>query len=217
MKKLSVLIAVVFLLTFSLTAIAQDEEEERDLLEISLFGGLGIPGGGIADAHNDIPGAKPGYNFGLGLGYFVRSNMVLGVDFSISQFAADATDEADGTNHRLFNPNVFLKYYLVGESNWEPYLKGHIGVENVKFTAQHSTPEKAYHATSYDPSLAFGVGVGLFYYSADYSGLYIEADYHYANTSDAERVYPTETLVFGEDVSVLNLRVGVRLLIGSGE
>ena len=216
MKKLSVLLAVIFLLSFNLTAIAQDEEEERDLLEISLVGGLGMPVGGIADAHDNIPGAKLGYGFGIGLGYFVRSNVVMGVDFRITEFPADATDEADGTKHRLFNPNVFMKYYLVGESNWEPYLKLHIGVENAKFTALHSNP-RAYGATSYDPSLAFGIGGGLFYYSADYSGLYLEAEYHHANTSDAECEYATETLVFGENLSVLSIRAGIRLIVGSGE
>ncbi len=217
MKKLSVLLAVTIVLVFNLTALAQDELEERDLLEITLFGGMALPTGGISDAHNNIPGAKTGFNFGLGLGYFVKSNMVLGFDFSVTKLAADATDEADGTNHRLFTPSLSLKYYLIGESNFEPYIKAHVAVENAKFTTLRVTPERSYQAVSYDASFAYGLGLGLFYYSADYSGLYLEADYHRAATKDAKRVYDDETVVFGEDVGVINLRAGIRVLIGSGE
>jgi outer membrane protein W len=220
MKKLSVLLAVAIVLVFNLSAVAQDELEEKDLLEITFFGGLGVPTGGISDAHNNVPGAKVGFNFGLGLGYFVKPNIVLGVDLGFGQFATDATgdaSQAEGTNHRLFNPNLFLKYYFVGESNFEPFIKAHVGVENAKFTTRRTRPDGSYQAISYSPALAYGLGLGLFYYSADYSGLYLEADYHRANTKNSERVYDQETVVFGENVSVLSIRAGIRVLVGTGE
>ncbi|MCK4460321.1 MAG: hypothetical protein KAW46_00870, partial [candidate division Zixibacteria bacterium] len=67
------------------------------------------------------------------------------------------------------------------------------------------------------PVFAAGIGLGLFYYSADYSGIFLEINYHYAATSDAKCEYLNETLTFDETLGVLDIHAGVRVMIGSGE
>jgi len=210
MKRLAILLAVMFL---GVSVFAQ--EEERDVLEVGFYGGLAVPAAGISD-WNDSLGAKTGWDVGIDVGYFASSNIVIGLSFVYSQFSIDAPADnpASELKHRLYNPNLYFKYYFIGESNWEPYIKAHVGVENAKFTTPLIAPK--YRAISYDPALAYGFGAGIFRYTSDYSGLYLEATYHLAATSEAKREYAEQTLVFGENLGVVDLHLGIRILIGSG-
>ena len=222
MKRLSVLLVALLLIALNTTALAQEEEEERDLLEVCFYGGLGVPSGGVATFHDSL-GAKTGYSMGIDLGYFVKYNLIVGANFVYSQFGVDAVNakgeslKAEGTHHRLYNPNLYAKYYFIGESNFEPYLKAHIGVQNAKFMTGRTMPTPHFWATSYEPVLAYGFGGGVFVYTSDYSGLFIEANYHMARTKDAKREYGDETLVFGDDLAMFDLHAGIRILVGSDE
>ncbi|HOP06869.1 MAG TPA: hypothetical protein PLF13_06205 [candidate division Zixibacteria bacterium] len=215
MRKYSTVIAILVLLIASGSALAQ-EEEARDVLETCFYGGLGIPSGGITDFGGDL-GAKTGWSLGIDIGYFMRYNVVVGVNFIYTQMAIDGGPEVDGLYHRLYNPNLYVKYYFMGESNFEPYIKAHVGVENPKFTTYLQLPDPKYHATSYDASLAYGIGAGVFYYSADYSGLFLEVNYHAAQTKDAEKSWDEQTVVFGDNLGMIDIHAGIRILIGSGE
>ncbi len=215
MKKLSILFAAFLLLAVNLTAVAQDEEEEKDFMEMNLYGGLGIPAGGIS-SWQDTLGAKTGFGFGLDLGYFLKPNMVIGLNIVYSQFGIDAEDEAAELHHRLYNPNFYLKYYFQGESNFEPYIKAHVGVENPKFTTfVGNFAGNRYREKTYDPALAFGFGAGVFYYTADFSGLFLEVNYHHALTEDSKAEYGGEEYLFGENLGLVDVHAGVRILIGS--
>lgn len=211
MKRLAIFLAVIFTATLCVSSFAQDVE--RDVLEVSFMGGLAVPAAGISDWHDSL-GANTGWNVGLDVGYFATSNFVVGLSFVYSQFSIDADDEASELKHRLYNPNLYLKYYFIGESYWEPFIKAHVGVENAKFTTSLVAPK--YKAVSYDPALAYGVGAGIFRYTSDYSGLFLEATYHLAATSEAKREYAEQTLVFGENLGIFDLHLGIRILIGSG-
>jgi hypothetical protein len=215
MMKLSLLAILMTVLLVGGSAAAQDVE--RDLLEISIGGGLALPGSSISEWHNDSLGAGTGWSLNFDFGYFLRYNMVVGFNFAYTQFPVNADDEADGTFHRLYNPNLYLKYSFIGESNFEPYLRAQVGVENAKFTTLKKHPEYHYWATSYDPALSLGGGLGIFYYTSDYSGLFLEGNFHWAGTKDAKRVYDDETLIFGENLTDINIRAGIRVLVGSGE
>ncbi len=211
-------LAVFLVVALSGSVFAQDDEDyERDVLEATFYGGLGLPGGDITD-WNDTLGAKTGYELGFELGYFATESIVVGINFYFSEFAIDANDVASDMKHRLYNPNLYLKYYFPMESNFSPYVKGHVGLENVKFATFVSNENgDRYRQLSYDPALAFGFGAGLFYYTSDYSGLFLEANYHIASTSDVEANYEGNTYVFGSDVATFDIHAGIRVLIGSGE
>lgn len=215
MKFWSILLALILVFAINTVAFAQEDDEERDLLEICFYGGLGSPMGGLTDWHDSL-GAKMGWSLGLDLGYFMKPNLVVGVNFQYTQFGIDGPDNLEGSSHRLYNPNLYAKYFFTGESDFEPYIKGHVGLENPKFTTSLEAQSK-YRAISYDASLAVGLGVGLFYYRTDYSGLFIEVNYNYADTKGVERDFGGRTLSFEETVGVLDIHAGVRVLVGSEE
>ncbi|MFQ6008588.1 MAG: outer membrane beta-barrel protein [Candidatus Zixiibacteriota bacterium] len=217
MKTTTLEIAVLALLIFALPTQAQ---EERDVLEISFFGGAGVPAGGLTEwkTSEEPRGAKTGWDIGIDAGYFVTSKFLLGLNFAYTQFSIDAASQQSNHNHRLFSPNLYIKYLFEGETNWVPYLKGHLGIENPKFSTFVETPEgHKYREISYDPSFALGVGAGLFYYTADYSGLFLEFNYHRAFTADTKGTFGGVDYKFGEDINVFDLHAGIRVLIGSGE
>ena len=218
MKFWSILLALTLIIGINTAAFAQDEEEERDLLEICFYGGLGSPMGGLGD-WKDTLGAKMGYSGGIDFGYFMKPNIVVGFNFMFTQFGVDGPAGLEDASHRLYNPNLYAKYYFSGESDFEPYIKAHVGVENPKFTTPVVTDigNTRYQSVSYDASLAAGIGLGLFYYRTDYSGLFIEANYHYADTKDAKREYADKVFNFEETTGVLDIYVGIRVLVGSGE
>ena len=218
MKKSVIVLTALLLLALNFSAFAQEEETERDVLEVNFYGGLGIPMGDMKDWHDSL-GAKTGYEFGVEMGYFVTPKLITGIGFTYSQFGIDnsPTDlAADGLKHRLYNPNVYVKYNFEGESNWVPYVKGHVGADFAKFTTFVTNPNgDRYRQISYDPALSFGFGAGVFYYTADYGGLYLEANYNYISSSEVECEYEGNTYVFGSDMSTLEIRAGIRILIGN--
>jgi hypothetical protein len=216
MKQSLATVTLVFLLLCSLTAVAQDYEyEERDVLELCLYGGVGIPSGGISD-WSDTLGAKTGWSIGLDFGYFLTPDLVLGLNFTYLQFEIDTDTEASQLNHRLFNPALYLKYYFFGEGNLVPFLKGHVGVDNAKFATFIEKPEPRYRELSYDPAFSFGVGGGLFYYTSDYSGLFFELDYHSALSDSAEKESGGTVHSFGENIGLIDVRAGISVYFSSG-
>ncbi len=216
MRKLAIFGLLLFILTINITAVAQDEEIEKDVLEISFYSGFASPTGGITE-WNDGLNASNGYNMGLDIGYFVTSNFSTGFNFTYQRFDVDSP-AASSSSHRLYNPNLFLKYIHTTEGNLEPYVRVHVGLENPKFSTFVSNPtQDRYHLTSYGPGIAYGVSLGLFYFTSDYSGLFIQGTYHGASTSNVTATYLDQEYDFNENISVYNLSLGIRVLVGSDE
>ncbi|HKK20960.1 MAG TPA: hypothetical protein VJ983_05755 [candidate division Zixibacteria bacterium] len=221
MKKL-VIVASTLLLTFyafGSTVLAQEEVVEKDVAEVNFIGALSLPTGDTKN-FGDSLGAKTGYQLGIDVGYIATLQLVTGFNFTYSQFGIDnsPTDtKATGLKHRLYNPNVYVKYYLNGQSNLQPYVRGSVGLAFPKFTTFVKNPNgDRYRQVSYDPALSYGVGLGLFYYTADYGGLYVEGNYMRASTKDVKANYEGNTYKFGSDLSFFDIRAGIRIVIGSG-
>ena len=217
MKKTVLLLAAMLLLV-NITVMAQEEEEEeRDVLEFGFYGGMALPSGDLSEWHTDL-GAENGFGFGVNLGYFVTSSFVIGADLRYTQFAIKDAAEASDQRHRLYTPSLYAKYSFSGDSDFEPYLKAHVGVENAKFsTFVINSAGQRYRELSYDPALSLGAGAGLFYFTSDYSGLYLEADYRFADTETAMADYESVDYEFGEKTAVISLNFGIRVLFGSGD
>lgn len=216
------ILTLLLLFAMNNSVLAQDDEdEERDLLEVVVFAGAAIPGGGIKDwALSNGPeiGAKTGLSFGGDIGYFLTSNIVMGINFTYSQHTHDTEAETGGLKHRFYNPSFYLKYYFFGESSLIPYVKAHAGADNSKFATQvydRSLGKLKIREISYDPIPAFGIGAGLFYYTSDYSGLYFEANFHYALSEDNEGTYQNTIYRFTENYSMIDIHAGVAVFFGS--
>ncbi|UCE25455.1 MAG: hypothetical protein JSU74_05255 [Candidatus Zixiibacteriota bacterium] len=221
MKNSLILLSVLILLTLNVSALAQDDEEdyERDVLEINFFGGLDAPTGEMLD-WKDTLGAKAGFNFGLDLGYFVKEQLVAGFGFRFGQYSIDAADAdlaAAELKHRLYNPHLYVKYYLMPYSDISPYLKANAGLTFLKFTTWVSNENgDRYRQLSYDPAYSFGIGGGIFLFTADYGGLFVEGNYHHVSGSSVEAEYEGGTYSFDEDISAWDFHLGLRILVSSG-
>lgn len=199
------------------TAPVEAEAEERDNLELSFHGGLTLPTGGIKD-YSDSLGAKLGFNGGLDFGVFVKQNIAVGASFSYHQFGIDNENPLITQKHRIISPKAYVRYYFQGESDLVPYVKLHAGADFVNFSTQvEDEGTIKFRELAYSPVFAFGLGGGVFMYTSDYSGFFLEADYHLAMADKAEKDYKGATYVFGENYSLINLRAGIHLFFGSDE
>lgn len=218
MKKLLLLLTLTLLVLLNATVFAQDEE--RDVLELSFWGGMGVPTGDIKD-YSDSLGATSRFSLGGEIGYYFTPDIVVGFGVAYYEYGIDnnPTDvEAEGLKHRLYSPSIYAKYIVPTESNFSPYVKAQVGLDYAKFTTFVTNPAgDRYRQLSFDPSLSYGFGAGLFYYTHDYAGLFFEADYHMASTSDAEHTYEGTIYKMGVDVGMIDVRVGIKVLFGSDE
>jgi hypothetical protein len=222
MKLLSSVLGLVMVVGLSLSASAQDDvdvSEDRDLLEVSFYGGAFIPGGGVTE-FGDSLGAKSGWQIGLDVGYFLKPEWVIGINMTYAQLGIDTQDPANTQHHRLYNPMAYVTYYFWGESNMVPYIKGKAGLYNAKFSTAVTSGDGSnlrYRELSYDPALAVGGAIGLFYYTSDYSGLFAEVGYQTAFTKDVKKDFGGITYTFGETTSMIDLHAGIRVFFGSDE
>jgi hypothetical protein len=216
MRLIATVMTLALVMLFAQPAAAQDDFEFVDILEVGFYGGIGIPLGGITE-FSDSVGATLGASVGIDIGYFLKPNMVLGFSFIYTRMGHEDIQnlEDKGLYHRLFNPNVYLKYYFQGESSIEPYVKAHFGIEHPRFTtfARHQDGDR-FREISYGGAWALGIGAGLFYFTSDWGGLFVEGNYHYAFSKDNTSQYGLDELTFGENVSVIDIHAGVRVLFG---
>lgn len=223
MKRLSVLGSLLMVMLLSVNAVAQDEDEYayNDILEFALYGGVGVPGGDVTEWGDSLSlGATSGWSIGFDFGYFVSPRITIGVNLIYTRLGVDTdagTDLASDLNHHLYTPNLYLKYHFVSETNWLPYLKGQVGLENAKFVTAIDRPSapRVYRELSYSPSLSVAAGAGIFYYVHDYGGLFLEANYRYSFTEDAEKELDEGTRVFGSNMSTIDVHAGIRVIFGS--
>jgi len=210
--------ALTLILLASAGVLAQEEETYvKDLMEVNFFGGGGIPSGDIKD-FSDTVGAVTGFNIGLDAGFFVTTSFVAGFNFTFTQFSVEDQANAGGLHHKLYNPNLYAKYYFTGQSDFVPYVKANAGLDFAKFTTLvSSTTGTKYREISYDPVFSFGGGAGLFVFTTDFSGLFAEINYHRALSSDAEAIHQDINYKFDSDLSLIDIHAGIRILIGPGE
>ncbi len=212
----SILIVTLFFALISANSARAQEQEGyvKDLMEVNFFGGGGVPSGDIKN-FSDTIGAKFGYNFGFDAGFFINQSWVAGLNFTFTEFSVDEGAKAPGLHHKLYSPNLYAKYYFTGESDFVPYLKAQGGVAFPKFTTLVANWAGArYREMSYDPVFAYGFGAGLFYFTTDFSGLFVEANYLRAASSDTKANYNGIDYSFESGLSQIDIHAGVRILIG---
>lgn len=219
MKTFSLVLGLLLIVGLNLTAVAQDEEviyqeDEGTYLEVVVYGGGTVPAYHLSD-WSDTLGAKLGWNVGFDIGYFVTYDLALGINFTYVQMGIDTDNELLSSNqkHQMYNPMLYFKYYWFGdESNFAPYVKGLVGVYNVKFATEVTDPdgsERRFRELSYSPALAFGGGAGLFYYIHDFGGLFLEATYQHALTKNSEKDFFGTTYTFNDYIGAVNIHAGV--------
>ncbi len=226
MKKISMLLAMLLLLGLNAGVFAQDDEDEaRDILEVAIHGGLSSPMSGIADWTTEGPGgpidfgAKSGLGFGVDIGYFATPSIVVGFNLGYSVYSIETDiEEISSGHHRIYSPALYLKYYFFGESDFVPYLRGNVGVDVPKFASlvyDHDIEGYEWRELAYDPAFAFGLGAGMFWYTHDYGGIFVEASYHNGMTDGVGGEYQGLPYDFGQNASLLGVHAGIKVFFGS--
>lgn len=218
MKRSLLVLALASLLLVPAALFAQDEaEEEKDNLELNFYGGLSIPTGGIKD-YSDTLGAKTGLTGAVDFGVFLSPQITLGVGFSYGQYDIDTDNELITLTHKVYRPSVYLRYYFPSNSNLVPYAHVRAGLDFPNLATQ-VTDNSALKLTEleFDPSFSAGLGAGLFYYTSDYSGFFLQADYHQAFASGSKGDFADAEYELKDGYGTIDVRVGIHLLFGSGE
>lgn len=223
-------VSLVAVMSAGVMAQDDDEESEKDFIEVAIFGGGAMPMGGLSDwtisnetTGSDELGAQFGWDLGFDVGHFLTTNLVLGLNVTYAQFGIESDEPAVAAmRHQLIGPAAYLKYYFSGESNLMPYIKGQVGVDIVKFTTRVMDPNLdngsfEYRELSYRPGLSFSFGGGLFYYTHDYGGLFLEAAYRTALTSGVTSTYEGIDYPFGETAGVIDIHAGIKVFFGTDE
>jgi len=195
-------------------AFAQDEQGYvKDLMEVNFFGGGGFPSGDIKD-FGDTVGANSGLSYGFDAGFFITESWVAGLNFTYTSMSIDDKANAGGLHHKLYSPNLFVKYYFIGQSDFIPYLKASAGIDFPKFaTFVDNGSNKLYREISYDPVFSYGGGAGFFYFTTDFSGLFAEVNYHRAQSSGTTADYHGTDYKFDANINIIDIHAGIRILI----
>jgi hypothetical protein len=201
MRKLTAILVVLSLCVFSASVLAADTQtaDEKDILEVNVFGGLSQPMSALKNWHDSL-GAKMGFNTGFHVGCFLSSNLVLGAMFQFNQYAINSSDsKLEKQHHRLYSPAVYLKYHFFSASRFVPFVEANVGADFVKFsTLVTDDGSLKYRELGYKPAFAYGIGGGVFYYTSDYSGFFVQAGYHGSATKKAWKEYQGNTYYFGQ-------------------
>ncbi len=215
MKRLRILAVVMFVCLLASSAFSQDDgyDWEKDYLEFTLFGAVGVPTSGITDFGPNL-NAQTGWSIGGELGYFISYKVTMGLSFQYTRFGVDSDFDGQLTqHHQLFSPTIYAKYSFVGESNWEPYLTARAGLDFPKFSTDIGG---RWRELSYNPVFSMGGSAGLFYFTSDASGLYLEAGYHHGFSESTSGKHQDISYTFGENIEMVDVRLGIRILVGPG-
>jgi outer membrane protein W len=176
--------------------------------QIGLNAGTGIPIGDFKDA------AKLGFLGGVGFGYGVSENLVLGVDGSfVANSGSDLLNDGltalatadgpdgipgngdDGTpttvtgKFQMIQGGAHMKYMfpMAAESSVSPYVIVGAGIYNQKFKTESTAP--FYVGDVSESKFGGRGGLGLSYKTSETVGIGVEGAFHYINTDVVSTQY----------------------------
>jgi outer membrane protein W len=165
---------------------------------LGLNGGTSIPIGDFKDA------AKLGFLGGVGVGYAVTENVVIGVDGAfVSNKGSDLLNDAltatatfiEGTpttvtgKFTMIQGGAHMKYMfpMASESTMSPYVVVGLGIYNTKFKTESSN--SSYVGDASESKFGGHGGLGLNYMTSEKVGIGVEGAFHYINTDVTSTQY----------------------------
>lgn len=166
---------------------------------INLNGGTAVPMGDFKDA------AKLGFMGGVGFGYAVTENVVIGVDgafvsnkgsddlnasLTAAATAIEGTPTAVEGKFSMIQGGAHFKYMfpMAAESVISPYVVAGAGIYSVKAKTESSN---ATYNVEFDAENKFGGhgGLGLNYKTSEKVGIGVEGAFHFINTDVTSTQY----------------------------
>jgi len=207
-------LTVIFILSLAVLVHAEDEEKWRNF-EVTLDAGLTIPSGSITDWYDSL-GAKSGFGIGGSGGYYFNNSVCMGIYFSYNRLGMEEP-ASEGTWERKFQTydfGAYAKYALVGETNFEPYVKFSAGMIWPKFPTWVGEDANRLREQSYDPGVSLAGYIGMLYYTSDYGGIFLEVGYHNDFVDGVEADYHGLIYQINDNLNYLQIKGGVTVFFG---
>ncbi len=215
MKRVIQSVVILTVLLCSSLAFAQYEDESY--IEGYVGANYTLPMGYLKnDLIPDSLNAEAGVGFDIGAGYYVKSNMVVGLYFNLRNLTAQELD----LNHRVYEFGTYGKYYFfdLSEGSFSPYLKVTAGLNFSKLvTIVEGETGPAFRELSLDPTIGTGAALGIYYKTNEYGSLFLEAAYNYDFTDGVAGEFKGIDYEWKENNQYLMLKVGVQFNIGPKE
>jgi len=168
------ILTLTAVLLLAIPSFADDDEEKWRNFEVSLSTGLSIPSGDITDWYDSL-GAESGFHIGLAGGYYFTEGFCAGIYFNYSRWGLPGDY---GLNFQNYDVGSYLKYSLVNESNFEPYIKVSGGVVMPKYPTWETADFNILREQSYDAGYGFAGFLGITWFTSDFGSIFLELGYH---------------------------------------
>jgi hypothetical protein len=208
-------IVMMSLLICSMPALAQYEEEPY--IEGYVAVNYTLPMGHLKnDLVPDSLNATGKIGFDIGLGYYVKPKLVVGLYYSNRNMG---TEELD-LNHRVYEVGSYGKFFFfdLTEASFSPYVRLSAGLNFSKMvTKVEGEIEPLFRELSLSPSLGAGIGLGIHYKTNEFGAFFAEASYNQDFTKSVNGEYRGVDYDWGDDNNYLLIKAGVSFNIGPKE
>lgn len=215
MKRFIPIVLVAILLSMSTPTLAQYEEEP--FIEGYIGPNYTLPMGHLKnDLVPDSLNATSGIGLDAGLGYYYKSNLIIGGYFRFNNMGVDMVE----LSHRVFAVGLYSKFFLadITEGSGSPYLKVSAGLNFNKFATKvegETTP--TFRELSYSSTPAVEFSLGYHIKTTEAGAIYLEGAYGYDFSDGATGEFRSQKTEWGANNQFIILRVGVLFNIGPNE
>jgi hypothetical protein len=218
MKRFNQLFLIAVILMLSVSVLAQDEDDDEERwrnFEVIINSGLTGPLGEFSN-WNDSLDAAMGFHLAVAAGYYFTDKVCAGLYFAYTQngIKGDLGDQYD-IRFRMYDLGGYIKYVAANETNFEPFTQLSIGINTVKYPTWVTSAANELREQSYDPGLSTSLAAGLIYFTSDMGGIFLEGAYHYNFLKDAKATYSEGYIK--DDISYFEINAGVTVFFGPDE
>lgn len=215
-KRIAQSLVLLALLLVSSLAQAQYDEDEP-YLEVFVAGNYTLPTGFIKnDMVPDSLNAEGGIGIDVGIGYYYKPKLILGLYFNNRNMGVEGLD----LKHRVFELGLFAKYTVfdLTQSSLSPYLRLGGGLNFSKLATKVTDDgNPVYRELSYDPTFAAEAALGFHLKTNSRGGIFLEAAYHMDLMSDVAGKFEGTDYNWGDNNNFMIIRAGVLFNIGPKE
>ncbi len=215
MKRLFPILLAVILFSLSAPTFAQYEEDS--FIEAFIGPNFTLPTGHLKnDLVPDSLNATSGIGFDAGVGYYYKSNLVIGGYFRFLHMGVEELD----MSHRIYSAGLYGKFFFadIAEGSGSPYIRFSGGLNFDKFVTEVVDGSiLRYRELSYSPTPAVEFSLGYHLKTTDAGAIYIEAAYGYDFSDGVTGEFKSQKSIWGANNQVVVLRAGVLFNIGPKE
>ncbi|MCP4570593.1 MAG: outer membrane beta-barrel protein [FCB group bacterium] len=209
--------SLVLLALLLVSSLAQAQYEEDPYIEVFVAGNYTLPTGFIKnDMVPDSLNAKAGIGLDVGIGYYYKPKLILGLYFNNRNMGVEGFD----LKHRVFELGLFAKYTVsdLAQSSLSPYLRLGGGLNFSKLATKVTDDgNPVYRELSYDPAFAAEAALGLHIKTNSRGAVFLEAAYHMDMLSDVAGQFEGTDYKWGDNNNFMMFRVGVLFNISPKE